>query len=157
MKRSYKDVDLREGGYDGEQPKPGLYPMTLVKAEDHTTSDTARHWVFEVTEGPFKGWQGHVYTNAEGAAWKEVQILLATGLLKDPKGTINMSDEAMVKKAGPVRGRVVNEEYEGERRGKLTKVLPPKETDDDEDAEEAPKSKAGKKKGKKNKDADDPF
>jgi hypothetical protein len=160
VKRNYKDVELREGGYDGDEPKRGLYPMKLVTAEDHTTSDDARHWVFEITDGPYAGWRGHLYTNSTGAAWKEVQILMATGLLTDPKGNFNMSDAAILKKAGPVRGRVITEEYEGETRGKLTKVLPPGETDavdnDDADDEDKPKSKAGKK-GKKKKEADDPF
>lgn len=155
--RNYKDVEQREGGYDGEEPKPGVYPMDLVKVEEHDTSDTATHWVFQINDGPFAGWQGHVYTNAEGAAWKEAQILTSVGLLDVANGKISTTHEAIVKKAGPCRARVINETYEDERRGKIRKIMPPGETDagDDSGGTKAKKGKKGKKAA--DSDGEDPF
>lgn len=144
--RDYSDVERKEAGegYSGETPKPGIYNAVLSSVGDHTTSDTATVWTFDITDEPFDGWRGWVYTNAEGAAWKEMQILEATGLLVEGKTTFKGTHESIMKKAGPVRVRVKNETYEGEKRAKITTILPPA-------------GGGGKKgKGKKNKD-EDPF
>jgi len=144
MKRDYSEVERKEAGegYSGDQPKPGIYDAVLSSVGDHTTSDTATVWTFDITAEPFDGWRGWVYTNAEGAAWKEVQILEAIGVMKPGADSIDMTHEQILKKARPCRVRVKNETYEGEKRAKITTILPPKEGE----------SKKGKKdKGK------DPF
>lgn len=135
LKRSYADTDYKGGGYDGTPPKPGLYPAVLSGVKDHTTSDTALEWTFDITEGQYKGWRGFVYTNAEGAKWKEQQILVACGLM-EPNGSIEMSHENMLKKAGPVRVRVINETYQEETKGKITSIIPPSDADADVDEDE---------------------
>lgn len=124
--RDYGDVEYREPGegYSGEEPTPGLYPAKLVSADEHESKNgNGSQWVFELTDGDYEGWRGWVYTDDEGAAWKEQQILVATGLM-EPNGDIDMTYEQIVKKAKPVRVRVRNEKYEGERKGKIRTVLP---------------------------------
>lgn len=144
MKRDYSDVERKEAGegYSGEQPKPGIYNAVLSSVGEHTTSDTATVWTFDITDEPFSGWRGWVYTNAEGAAWKEVQILEAIGVMKPGADSVDTTHESIMKKAGPCRVRVKNETYEGEKRAKITTILPPQE--------------GASKKGKKSK-GDDPF
>lgn len=144
MKRDYSDVERKEAGegYSGDQPKPGIYNAVLSSVGDHTTSDTATVWTFDITDEPFDGWRGWVYTNAEGAAWKEVQILEALGIMKPGAESVDTTHESILKKASPCRVRVKNETYEGEKRAKITTILPPAE--------------GSSKKGKKSK-GDDPF
>lgn len=146
MKRNYGDVERKEvsEGYNGDPPKPGIYNAVLSTVDEHTTSDTATVWTFDIMDEPYEGWRGWVYTNAEGAAWKEVQILEAIGILKPGENNLDSSHETILKKAGPCRIKVRNETYEGEKRGKITAILPPSEG-----------AKAGKKKDKKKKE--DPF
>lgn len=144
MKRDYGDVERKEAGegYTGEVPKPGIYNAVLSSVGDHTTSDTATVWTFDVTDEPFEGWRGWVYTNAEGAAWKEIQILEAIGILKPGQNNLDATHESIMKKAGACRVKVKNEVYNDEKRAKITTILPPLD---------------GKgKKSKKNKD-EDPF
>lgn len=138
------DTSKNGGGYDGEQPKPGTYPAKLVICEEHTTqNDTeATHWVFELTEdaGPYAGWRGHVYTNDEGALWKQDQVLVALGL-QQPGGSYEGTHEKIVKQGGPVRVKTNMETYEEEKRAKIRTVLPP-----EGGAKAAKQEKAGKKK-----------
>src|SRR5689334_22441160 len=103
MKRDYSGVERKEAGegYTGDVPKPGIYDAVLSSVGDHTTSDTATVWTFDITEEPFEGWRGWVYTNAEGAAWKELQILEAVGILAPGETEINLTHEQIMKKAGP--------------------------------------------------------
>lgn len=128
--RDYSDVERKEAGegYSGDQPKPGIYNAVLSSVGEHTTSDTATVWTFDITDEPFAGWRGWVYTNAEGAAWKEMQILEGVGILEPGQTKPKVSThEAILKKAGPCRVRVKNETYEGEKRAKITTILPPPE------------------------------
>lgn len=126
MKRDYGDVERREPGegYNGDQPKPGIYNAELSTLKEHSTSDTATQWTFDITDEPFAGWRGWVYTNAEGAAWKELQILEAIGILAPGETEVNSTHEQILKKAKPCRIRVKNETYEGEKRAKITTILP---------------------------------
>lgn len=146
MKRNYEDVERREAGegYSGEQPKPGIYNAVLSSCGEHTTSDTSTVWTFDITDEPFKGWRGWVYTNAEGAAWKEVQILEAIGIMKPGQEDLDTTHEKILAKAGACRVRVKSETYEGEKRSKITTILPPVE------------GSGGGKKSKKDK-GEDPF
>lgn len=124
------DVDFDDyeerSGYLGEQPTPGLYEGKLVKFEEHTTSDTALHWVFEITEDcEFKGWQGHTYSDLANAKWKTQQIVKAIQGGSEKKMVVNPDkSETLIKKAQPVMLRVKNEKYEGEVKGRLHLVLP---------------------------------
>lgn len=141
----YSGVDTSRGVYAGEQPKAGpMYPAKLVICEEHTAASSGKdgtHWVFEITDGPYEGWRGHVYTNSDSAAWKESQILVAIGALKDPKGKIQTTHEKLVAKAGPVKIKTKTEVYEGEDRARITIVAaansegnntPSKEVDPDD-------------------------
>lgn len=144
--RDYSDVERKEvgEGYTGDVPKPGIYNAVLSSVGDHTTSDTATVWTFDLTDEPYEGWRGWVYTNAEGAAWKELQILEALGLLAPGEDKFKGTHESVMKKAGPCRVKIKNETYEEEKRGKITTILPPKDG-------------AKAKKSKKDKGGDDPF
>lgn len=148
--RDYSEVERRDGGdgYAGEAPKPGIYNAILTSVEDHTSSagNEGVEWIFEITDEPYEGWHGWVYTNEEGAAWKEVQILEAIGILKPGKDDINTTHEKILKGAKPCRVKVKNETYNDEKRGKITTILPPKEG--------STKAKKGKA---KDGDEDDPF
>lgn len=150
FKRNYSDVDRSgEGQYSGDVPKPGIYDFKLARAAEHTGGSAEgekTEWVFECTSEPYVGWRGYVYTNDSSTAWKEVQILEALGIIGKDDEEVDETYESIMKKAGPVRGRVKNEEYDGEKRGRLNTIMPPPDG-------AAPKSasKAGKK-GKKDKE-----
>ncbi len=145
------DVDQTKGGYNGDSPKPGTYNGKLVICEDHTSQAGAEgtHWVFEITDEPYTGWRGHLYTNDEGALWKQDQVLHAIGAI-EPGGTYNGTHEKLVKSAAPVRMRLKNETYEGEARAKLQTVSPGGE------ASSGTSKKKGKK-GKKSSEEEPPF
>lgn len=151
FKHDGSSVDLTKGGYQGEQPKPAIYPAELVICEEHTTGEgnDATHWVFEISEGPYRGWRGHVFTNDEGALWKQDQILVALGLQR-PGGSYSGTHEGIVKKGGPVKIRTIQEEYNDEKRAKIRTIMPPSE------GQEFNFSKVDKVKKKKEK-VDAPF
>jgi hypothetical protein len=152
FKRDYKEVDRdREAGYSGEVPKPGMYDFKLVSVGDHTSGagNEGTEWIFECTEPPYEGWRGWVYTNDDTAAWKEVQILEALGIITKEDQTLNTTHEGILKKGNPVRCKVTNETYEEEKRGKIKTVLPMPDG-----GGSAKKSK--KKKGSKSKE-ESPF
>lgn len=148
FKRDYSNVEKRDtpDAYAGDVPKPGIYDAVLTSCKDHTSGagNEGTEWIFEISEGPYKGWPGWVYTNAEAAAWKEVQILEATGLMKDGDTQVDLTHEKIVKKAGPVRIKVRNEVYDEQKRGKITTIM-------------APPGGSTASKGKKEKAVDDPF
>jgi hypothetical protein len=151
FKHDGSTVDTSKGGgYEGEQPKPGVYPAKLVICEEHTSQSSDQegtHWVFELTEdaGPYAGWRGHTYTNDAGALWKQDQILVALGL-QQPGGRFEGTHEGIVKKGGPVRVRTNLETYDEEKRAKIRTVLAPEGG-----------AKAAKGEGKKKKKSDEPF
>lgn len=142
---SFDDVE-RKDFYEGEQPKPGLYPGKLVSVEQHTTSDDSIHWVFDITSGQFKGWRGHLYSNMSSAKFKTEQCLVGLGVIEEG-GTINHTFDQIMKKAKPCRLRTVFEEYNDEQRAKISRVMvasadaEPDEDDDepDEDFDDDPK------------------
>lgn len=155
FKRNYADVDRSgEGQYAGDVPKPGIYDFKLVRVGEHTGGQAdgeKSEWVFECTDEPYKGWRGYVYTNDSSTAWKEVQVLEALGIITSDEDSVDETYESIMKKALPVRGRVKNEEYEGEKRGRLNTVLP------HPDSEGKKADKASSKKEKKSKKGDTPF
>lgn len=122
ISRSYDDIDHSKETYKGEEPKPGLHPAKLVLVEQHTTSEDAVHWKYEITSGPYKGWWGHVYTNSTSTKWKEEQQLVACGLIKEGE-SVALTFEEILKKAKPVRLRTVLEEYNDEHRAKIKTTL----------------------------------
>lgn len=129
FKRDFDDVEYKDPqeGYNGEQPRPGLYDAKLVVCEEHDggTGDAEKtHWVFEIVGGDYEGWRGHGYTDDENSAWKEQAWLVALGIMK-PNESVDTTHERILKNAKPVRIRVRNEKYEGETRAKLGSVLPP--------------------------------
>lgn len=148
FKHDGSGVDTSKGGYQGEQPKPGIYEAKLVVCEEHTTGEgnDATHWVFEITDGPYTGWRGHQYTNDDTTLWKQDQILTALGL-QEAGGSYSGTHEKIVKDAGPCRIKTNLEEYNDEKRGRVRVILPPAE------GQEAPKAKG---KAKKKKDSE-PF
>lgn len=159
FKRNYQEVDRTRKageGYSGEVPKPGIYDAELVAADDHTSAggNEGSEWIFRLTTEPYEGWQGWVYANDNTAAWKEVQILEAVGVLVPGKEMIETTYEKIVAKAGPCRVRVRNETYEDEKRGKITTILPPK--DGETSSGEAPTGGSKKKKKKSGSD-ESPF
>lgn len=152
FQRNYEDVERREAseGYTGDVPKPGIYEAVLFKCQDHEgPSGDGTEWQFDITEEPYVGWRGYTYTNDAGAAWKELQILEALGIIEEGQDTVNTTHEKIMKNARPVRIKVKNETYEGEKKGKITTVLPP--------LDGAKKKGSSSKKGKKAKDDETPF
>ena len=147
----FDDYEERDAtGYDGDEPKKGIYNGSLVTVKDHTSGagNEGFEWVFEITEGDFSGWRGWVYSNNDSSKWKTQQIVKAITGGKTDKFVLDTEDNGKktVKKAKPVRLRVINEKYEDERKGRIRVVLP---SDD---------AAASSKKGKtKNEDEDDPF
>lgn len=127
LKRSFKDEEYKPGGgiYDGPEPTPGMHPVRLVSVEEHTSSEgnEGMKWTLDITEGKFAGWRGYVYTNDSTTLWKEQEMLVALGVIK-PNGSIDMTLEAIVKKAKPCRARIKNEMYDGEARGKIGTLIP---------------------------------
>lgn len=153
VKRNYSDVDRSQENqqYNGEQPKAGIYDFYLKKVEDHDGGSSEGNklvWMFECTQEPYAGWAGWVYTNDSTAAWKEVQIFEALGLLDADGNVIDSTHEEIVKKAGPVRCKIGMEKYDGENRAKIRTVMAPR------DGQEKPSKSGGKasKGGKKKKD-----
>lgn len=149
----FDDYEERTGGYNGDEPKNGIYDGKLVALAEHTTSDDALVWIWEITEEPYAGWRGWQYTNMSSAKWKTQQFTKAISggdekpMRLDPADDVkDGGDSKTVKKALPVRIRIKQEPYEGEQRARIRTVLP------NEDAA----VKKGKKKGK-SADADDPY
>jgi hypothetical protein len=156
------DVDFDEyeeksgSGYEGEVPKKGTYTADLVKLAEHTSSDDALVWVFEITEGDYKGWRGWVYSNMSTAKWKTQQIVKAiSGGQEKPLKLEPAEKEAegekskTVKKAKSVRIRLTTETYEDEKRAKIRTVMPLEKS--------GGSAGESKEKGKKKKKGDDPF
>jgi hypothetical protein len=118
----YSDVEVKEGMYDGEPPTPGLYKGVLSSVGQHTTSDDAVVWTFDITDGKYAGWRGWVYTNNTTAKWKQQDILVALGLM-EVGGSCSLSYEEIMRKAAPVRLRVISEPYGEEMRPKVRTVM----------------------------------
>ena len=181
FKRKYQGEEVRdpsEGLYAGDLPKRGIYAGALVSVEHHKTAanPNGEHWVFEITEEPYKGWRGHGYTNSDSTRWKEIQYLQAGGIITeddlDSKGKLkkelDYTYEELVKAFGPVRLQVRHEGYtpEGsdkeELTAKLGRVLPPDDTKGKKKAgkakaaDAAPGEKAATGK-KKKKGSEEPF
>lgn len=148
----FGDYDEKEGsGYDGEQPLKGTFDGILVSLKEHTSGggNEGYEWIFEITEEPFAGWRGWVYSNMDSSKWKTQQITKAINGGSEAKFTLEPADEdgdgtksKTVKKATPVRLRIRKEKYEDEFRGKIARVMP---------------SENAKPKKKKDKKGDDPF
>lgn len=148
----FEDYDSsKSGGYSGDEPKNGIYDGVLVSCREHTTTDDALEWQFDITEGDYKGWRGWVYSNMSSTKWRTQEIVAAiqgeeSKMSLDPAGEGEDGTKTkVVKKALPVRLRIKGENYEGERRAKIRNVLP---------HPEASEKKVSKKKKKK---GDDPF
>lgn len=147
----FDDYEEREGsGYDGEQPLKGTFDGMLISLKEHTSGNDNEgyEWIFEITEEPYAGWRGWVYSNMDSAKWKTQQIVKAIQGGSEERVTLDPTDEGTdsktVKKAKPVRLRMRKEKYDGEDRAKIARVMP--------------RDGGGKeKKGKKKKKSDDPF
>lgn len=120
----FDDTEYKEQsvGYDGPPPPAGLYPMRLSSVGQHTTSDTAIVWTFDISEGKYAGWRGWMYSDLDNSKWKTQNIGVALGLM-EPEGELNMTYEQILKQAGPVRGRIKLEEYNDEYSPKLQTVI----------------------------------
>lgn len=148
----YDDYEEKEGtGYDGPVPKRGIYTGSLISLAEHTSSDSSLEWIFEITEGDFKGWRGWVYSDMDNAKWKTQQIGKAIQGGKEEKIKLapakeknKGSESKTVKAAKPVRLQLARETYEDEPRAKIRRVLPM-------DIEGKAAKKAKKKK------SDDPY
>ena len=155
----FDDYEEKSGsGYDGEVPKKGVYTGELVKFAEHTSSDDSLVWVFEITEGDYKGWRGWVYSNMSSAKWKTQQIVKAISGGKEDKFKLEPAEKEAegessktVKKAKKVRLRVATEIFEEEKRAKIRVVMP---LDGDIKSKDSGGEKGDKKKKKK---GDDPF
>lgn len=131
----YSDVEVKEGMYDGEPPTPGLYKAVLSSVGQHTTSDDAVVWTFDITDGKYTGWRGWVYTNNSTAKWKQQDVLVALGLM-EVGGSCSLSYEEILRKGGPVRVRVISEPYGEEMRAKIKTVMASAEAADEADDED---------------------
>lgn len=144
----FDDYDEKEGSsYDGPLPKKGTYPAALVSFAEHTSSggNDGLVWIFDITEGDYKGWRGWVYSNMDTAKWKTQQITKAIQGGEEKKLTLRPAakesegaDSPTVKIAKPVKIGIRRETYEDEPRAKIRVVLP--------SVDGGKKSKKGKKK-----------
>lgn len=148
------DESKDSGGYNGDEPKRGIYDAVLSGLSEHTSDggNEGLKWTFDITEEPYEGWRGWVYSNMDSTQWRTDQIVNAINGGKKGKFVLDPSekgedaaDNKTVKSALPVRVRIKHEEYDGETRAKIRTVLV------NEDA-----GKKSKKKGKSGKD-DDAF
>jgi hypothetical protein len=121
----FDDYEEREGGfYAGEEPKKGLYEGKLVVLEEHTTSDDALHFVFEITEEPYAGWRGHLYSNMSSAKWKTQQIAKAIQGGEERKIVLDPDkSDRVIAKAKPVMLLIRQEKYQDEMRGRIARVM----------------------------------
>lgn len=133
------DVDTSEydetkdgSGYDGDEPKKGIYDGKLVSFKEHTSANgnEGLEWIFEITEEPFAGWRGWVYSNDNSTMWRTQQCANAIQGGKKGKVALKPSEEdedgtksANVKKAKPVRLAIKRETYEGEPKARIRSVL----------------------------------
>lgn len=148
----FDDYDEKEGsGYDGEQPLKGTFDGVLFALSEHTSSENNEgyQWIFEITEEPYAGFRGYVYSNMDSAKWKTQQIVKAIQGGKEEAMTLDPGEpdgtgSKTVSKAKPVRLRMRKEKYEDEYRAKIARVMP-RDTS----------TKKGKKKAKK--DDEPPF
>lgn len=153
----YEGYEEKAGsGYDGPVPKRGIYNGALIGLFEHTSSDTSLGWIFEITEGDYKGWRGWSYSDMDNAKWKTQQTTKAINGGSEDKFTLQPAEDQAsaessptVKKAKPVRLQLARETYEDEPRAKIRRVLPM------EDGDGGKKGKG--EKGKKKKKGDDPF
>lgn len=125
----FDDYEERDGSsYDGDPPKPGIYDAKLVEFDEHDGSaDTSMKFIFEITEEPYEGWRGWVYSDLANAKWKTQMIVKAIQGGDQKKMRLDPANKAtIVKKAKPVRVRVRKDTYEGEYRPKISVVLPAK-------------------------------
>lgn len=139
---NFDDTEYREksAGYDGPEPTPGLYKAKLTSVGQHTTTEDSIVWTFDITEGKYAGWRGWVYTNMSTAKFKTQDILVALGIM-EPEGEINATFEEIMKKAQPLRIRVISEPYEDEKRAKVRsflKIDPNAATSDEDNDGDAP-------------------
>lgn len=155
----FDDYEPSSGGYDGEEPKKGLYPGKLVALNEHTSGagNEGLRWVWEITEGDYAGWRGYTYSNMDTAKWKTQEYVLALqGGAKKPLSLKpgkegdreSGTNSPTVKKAKPIKLRINTEMYEEERRGRVRNVLP---------AGDSKSEKSSDGGGKKKKKKDEPF
>ena len=138
----------------------GEHLVSVKKMEMGTvqgSGDDALKAVFEVLEGDGKGCSVfETFSLGEKALWKLKQFLLAIGVKADGKLSLDL-DKLEGKKC---LIDVIHEEYNGQKRAKISNYAKPSEDSDeddedydeededeeDEDEEPAPKSKKGAKK-----------
>lgn len=136
-KISFDDYEEREDrGYDGDEPKKGLYDARLVSVDDHESQsgNEGFQWVFEITDGEYKGWRGWTYSNTDSTMWKTQQIVKAiSGQAKD--FTLDTEDHGAktVKKSKALRMRLITEKYEGEPKARIRTLLPAETSKDSDD------------------------
>lgn len=127
------DESKDSGGYDGDEPRKGIYDGKLVSLKEHTSGggNEGLEWIFEITEEPYAGWRGWTYSNMDSAKWKTEQMVHAIQGGKKGKMALKPADEdgdgktsGTVKKAKPVRIRIVSEKYEDEKKARIRTVLP---------------------------------
>ncbi len=124
--------------YDGEEPRPGIYPGKVIKVTEAKSSNDnpMLNALCTITEGPYKGWINTIYlVQTPESIWKTKEFTDALGLTKPgkKKGVWDTDDAA----GKPCRLRIKNEMYEGERRGKIRNVLGPKDAKADEEEPDA--------------------
>lgn len=148
----FDDYEERESvGYNGPEPKKGIYDGRLVSFREHTSGagNEGLEWVFEITEGEYAGWRGWVYSNMDRAKWKTQQIAKAIQGGSEKKVKLLPADEEAdreeatvnnktVKKASPVRLVIRQEKYEGEPRGRISTILPEEGSNDSGEDEDGP-------------------
>lgn len=148
----FDDYEERSGsGYEGDEPKKGIYDGKLIALAEHESANgnEGLEWIFEITEEPYAGWRGWLYSNMDSALWKTQQITKAiTGgkeenfVLQPAEDKKEGTESPTVKKAKPVRLAIRREKNpDDESVGRIRQVLP--------------SEKASKK--KKEKKGDDPF
>lgn len=131
------DIERDFTPYDGPLPKPGVYNATVRKAEakESSNGNDMIEAIAEITEKPYTGCPLWVYVVfAEGFAMQRAkETLLAFGMPR--KGSPEKWAKLLVGKSA--RLRVKLDTYEGEKKAKVTDVLPAKKARDADPEDDA--------------------
>jgi hypothetical protein len=128
------------GGGGGFHIPDGEYPMKVESCTQKTSKNDSEmyEWIFVGTGGKAKGKKFFLYTVFDdiqklGKTWE------AVGYEFEPGGEVDFNPDDV--EDAECIGEVYTDEYNGEKRSKLRKVMPSDGSDGDDDEDDAPRGK----------------